>query len=779
MAVCLREKYNVYFCPIIMDSNQFTNILYRFISHKPWALVSAIFAITIFFLVGALRLELDPSIKSMVPKQNEFLQTMEDIDDLFGGTTIVVLAVESDSLLFEPTLSKFKEFADSLAEIDMFDKVVSIYSATRMTSSEDGFQINPLIKQFPKNAAEVDSLKDYLNSTSRVIGNIVSADFRMMAFICQLTVSYDYDEHELVKTIEELVKQFEGPENIYFAGMPITRANVTDQMRRDMSFFLPVGLALMILFLAFSFRSWLGVLLPLMVVVISTIWTLGLMGYLGLDLPFTGILIPVMLIAITNNYGIHIISHYYDYSKDDLKASRVQIIKKTLRSVSFPIFLAGLTTVLGFLGLLSHVLPKARELGIFVSFGIFVAFIISLLLIPAILNIAKRPAFLSDPNSFRRINNWLNLWGKFFIKYSRSAIISTLIVLIIAGFGIKLVSVDSNPNNYYKQDAKIRIHNEAISRGFGGTAQLSVLIEGNAFDPQVLQNIESLTEHFKQYPLVSQTASIVDVVKTIHMAFNNGDSTYYTIPDDEELIAQYIFLYSLTGEQTAISVLIDDVDYPENLQLIVRIKEINTSQISSIVEETQEFIEANFAGFGEMKISGTAAMLGTLAKLIVKGQMISLIISLIVMFSIMAIVFRSVIGGLISVIPLISAIIIVFGFMGYTGIDLDIATAMLSSIMIGVGIDYTVHFLWHVKEHIREGQDLNSAIFTTLRLSGKGIVFNALSVIIGFSVLLFSAFVPVNFFGLLILLSIGMCLIGALALLPAIISLFQPKFLLK
>ncbi|MCK4904503.1 MAG: hypothetical protein KAS35_07400, partial [Candidatus Marinimicrobia bacterium] len=212
MAVCLQEKYNVNFCPIIMDSKQFTNILYRFISHKPWALVIAIFAITLFFLIGALRLEFDPSIKSMVPKQNEFLQTMEEIDDLFGGTTIVVLAVESDSLLFEHTLSKYKEFADSLTDIDIIDKVISIYSATSMTSSEEGFDVTPLIKQFPKKVAEVDSLKDYLSSTSRVIGNIISDDFRMMSFICQLTVSYDYDEHELVNTIEELVKQFEGPE---------------------------------------------------------------------------------------------------------------------------------------------------------------------------------------------------------------------------------------------------------------------------------------------------------------------------------------------------------------------------------------------------------------------------------------------------------------------------------------------------------------------------------------------------------------------------------------
>ena len=108
------------------------------------------------------------------------------------------------------------------------------------------------------------------------------------------------------------------------------------------------------------------------------------------------------------------------------------------------------------------------------------------------------------------------------------------------------MKVDSNPINYYKQHDKIRIDSEAISEGFGGTAQLSVLIEGNPFDPEVLKNIDVLSKYFDKYPLSAQTTSIVDVVKTIHMAFNGGDSTFYAIPDDEELIAQYIFLYSLT-----------------------------------------------------------------------------------------------------------------------------------------------------------------------------------------------------------------------------------------
>lgn len=779
MAVCLQEKYTVYFSPAIMNSRQFTEILYKLVSHKPWVLIFSILLLTVFFLIGSFQLELNPSLKSMVPKQHRFMKTMDEIDDLFGGSTILILAVESDSLLYQTTLEKFAAYNDSLANIDVIKNIVSLYSTSKIISSDTGFKIGPLIESLPKDAYEVEQLKNDLNATNRIIGNIISDDFQIMSFICQLSVSFDYDENSLVEQIKKLNQQFEGPEKIYFAGMPLIRSHVANQMHRDIRLFLPVGITFMIVFLFISFRSYLGVALPLSVVIISTIWTLGIMGWLGFDLPFTGILIPVMLIAITNNYGIHIISHYYDYTKDDLEASRVDIIKKTLQSVSFPIFLAGLTTVLGFLGLISHILPKARELGIFTACGIFIAFLLSLLLVPAFLNIAKRPSLLSNPLSFRRINKFLQICGTFFIRFKLLVIAGTLAVLAIMVNGIKYVEVDSNPINYYKQHEKIRLDSEAISTGFGGTAQMSVLIEGDPFDPIVLENVEKLSNHLQEYSLVSQTTSIVDLVKTIHLAYNGGDSTFYVIPNDKDLIGQYLISYGLFGEESNLTALIDDIFSPEYIHLIARIKEINTPEISKIVEETEDFIQRDLTIEGNIQFGGSAVMLGTLAQLIVKGQMISLVISLAVMFIIMTIVFRSLIGGLISVIPLISAITIVFGFMGYANIHLDVATAMLSSILIGVGIDYTVHFLWHVKEHIREGQDLTTSIFTTLRLSGKGITFNALSVIIGFSVLLLSVFVPVNFFGLLILLSIGMCLLGALALLPAIISLLKPKFLFK
>jgi predicted RND superfamily exporter protein len=141
------------------------------------------------------------------------------------------------------------------------------------------------------------------------------------------------------------------------------------------------------------------------------------------------------------------------------------------------------------------------------------------------------------------------------------------------------------------------------------------------------------------------------------------------------------------------------------------------------------------------------------------------------------IIFRSLAAGIFSSFPLALAIIILFGLMGYMGIKLDIATAMLSSIMIGVGIDYTIHYLWRYRDERLKGLDYSSAIISTLTTTGRGITFNAVSVMIGFSALFFSTFVPIRLFGFLIVVSIFSCLLGALVFVPALILVWKPKFL--
>ncbi len=176
-------------------------------------------------------------------------------------------------------------------------------------------------------------------------------------------------------------------------------------------------------------------------------------------------------------------------------------------------------------------------------------------------------------------------------------------------------------------------------------------------------------------------------------------------------------------------------------------------------------------------MGGFVALYDDMIGVIVKGEVQSLSLSLLVVAFLVALLFRSFVAGILASITLEFAISFLFGLMGFLGINLDLATAVLSSLMIGVGVDYVIHYMWHYKEKRLLGKSPVEATRTTFTSVGRGIVFNALSVIIGFIVLLISAFLPVRFFGLLVVVTISACLVGAFIVLPSLIIALRPKFL--
>jgi len=370
--------------------------------------------------------------------------------------------------------------------------------------------------------------------------------------------------------------------------------------------------------------------------------------------------------------------------------------------------------------------------------------------------------------------------AKYFTLYRIPVLVSFSILCMLVSIGIKDLKVDTNPDNYFPESSKLRIANTKIGEAFGGSTQMSILIEGDIYDPKILKDIELLTNHIKnKFDIVTKTYSISDVIKKMNAGFNGGKSSLEIIPDDRDLISQYMFLYSLSSDGDEFDLILDDIEEPQNTQVFLRLKQVQTSKIADIVEDTEQFIAANFYDSAPMELSGAATLMGVLSRLIVKGQLISLFCSLIIILIIMTIVFKSFLGGVLSTLPMFVSVSMMFGLMGYLDIPLNMTTSMLTCILVGVGVDYTVHFLWHLRDHIRGGESINEAITNTFKISGKGILFNGLSVILGFSSLLFSVFVPVQIFGILVMSSITFCLFGALAILPALTSLLNPRFLYK
>lgn len=763
-----------------MNLRRISNWLFNLDAHYPRTIIAGVIFITVILGWKIIDLELDPSVRSMLPRDHSIVESIEKIDELFSGSDIIIIAVESDSLLNHPeTLKKLSSFQDSLESIPLISRVTSIYTHKHIISTNDGFKIEPLLIDIPIDSTGYNSLIKKINQAG-VVENLISKDYNTICFIGQINSSFEFDEFEFRKSIYELVDHFSAPEKFYVSSLPITQATIIENMQRDMRVFTPIAVGLGIFLLMLSFRSWTGVFLPFIVVGFSIVWTFGIMGWLDMSMAFIGTLIPVMLVAIANNYGIHIISHYFEYSKSDSKSSRGQILRKTIRKVGIPILLAGLTTIISFLSLFTHALPRAREMGLLISFGILVSFILSIILIPSVLVLVPRPHYIMKEKSMNFINNFLVGMGKYFTKYRSPVLISFSIIGLWISFGITNLKVDTNPDNYFPESSKLRIANTKIGEAFGGSTQMSILIEGDIYDPKLLKNIELLTDHIKsRFDIVTKTYSISDVIKKMNSSFNGGDKSFEIIPNDRDLISQYMFLYSISADGDEFDLILDDLEEPQNTQVFLRLKQVQTSTIADIVEDTEQFIEANFYDGSPMELSGAATLMGVLSRLIVRGQLVSLFCSLLIILVIMTFIFKSLIGGILSTLPMSVSVSMMFGLMGYLNIPLNMTTSMLTCILVGVGVDYTVHFLWHLRDHIRNGETIDEAIANTFKISGKGILFNGLSVIIGFSALLFSVFVPVQIFGILVMSSITFCLFGALAILPALTSLINPKFLYK
>ena len=299
-----------------MNLRTLTKRIFLLDAHYPRSIIASIILCTIFFLWKIPDLEIDPGLRSIVPADHKIVLNMELAEDLFSGNEIVIIAVESEDLLSEPTLTKFSFLHDSLENMPAISRVASIYNQRYIVPDDGGFEIQKLLEKIPSDSIGIANLIETIY-TSEVIGNLISVDMNIMCFVAQITASTDFDEIEFREKLYSIVKNFEGPEKIHLASPVISSAESIDSVKRDMRTFTPLALGLMILLLILSFRSWTGTFLPLFVVSFSILWTFGLMAWLDISVPIIGGLIPIMLIAIANNYGIHIISHYYEFSKID------------------------------------------------------------------------------------------------------------------------------------------------------------------------------------------------------------------------------------------------------------------------------------------------------------------------------------------------------------------------------------------------------------------------------------------------------------------------------
>lgn len=751
------------------------NILADKIIKFRWLIILIFLLITAFFASRIPRAEINSEMKSMLPSHLESRINTDRIDELFGGTEMLMVIIKADDVLNPGTLKRTRNISRQMKRVKGVDKVLSLFEVKDIKGEDGAMIVNPAVKRIPKTDEQKEELRKEIRENDLVYGSVVSEDFTLTAVIALLKTGVE-DEY-IVSEINKLMEKNPGKEDIVIGGLPNIRVEVTNSIQRDLRRLLPLAILIMLIFLFICFKQLRGVLLPFLVVVMSVMVSMGMIPVLGWKIQVITIILPFFLIAVANDYGIHLIAKYQEYNVGGHLYSKKELAKKIFQSLSKPVLLTGLTTIAGMLCLFGHIIIPARQLGILASVGIVFALAASLFFIPAVLSFLpkSKPVIRTNTDGRKRplLERILQFFGNFVSKKPKAIIATALICAAVASIGIFFIVVDTDPHHYYPKDSPLVHAADLINDNLGGAQNISIVLEGDIKNPALMKKIDYLEKKIGKIPEVGNTTSIARVVRKMSRVLNDEDEIWYdAIPDTRNAVAQYFELYSMSGDPEDFEKM---VDFPyENALITARVDTTSTAKLNKIKDQIEGIVKDD----KDVKlVGGFALILLEISRLIVNGQLLSLALAIVVVGILLMILFRSVVAGFISSIPLALSVTVLFSMMGLFGIELNIATAMLSSIMIGVGVDYTIHFLWRYRGERQNGLMPRDAVKKTLTTTGRGIVFNAFSVIIGFIVLLTSSFMPVRFFGFLVVVSIFSCLVGALVFIPALCLVFKPKFL--
>ncbi|MEO0600615.1 MAG: MMPL family transporter [Myxococcota bacterium] len=368
---------------------------------NPWPFIGLFVLLTIGFATQLTRVQIDPEVKNQLPDDMPARLNIEAIEAEFGGSEMALVVLTADDVLERPVLEQLRAIGDALSELPFVVRVLSPFTLPRIAGEGGFIEAGPAIDPdaLPEGVEAREALARSLAGNELVFRNVISEDLTAVAAIAVL--STDATDAETMDTLQAIVADHPGPAVVDIGGMPDIRTHLSDDIRSDVRRFLPVGLLIVLGFLYVCFRQLRGVLLPFSVVVMSVIVAMGLVPLLGWKIQIMQVTLPVILLAVANDYGIHLMARYQEENVPGNDRDRVSLARTVLLDLGPPVAAAGVTTMAGLLCLLTHVVVPAQQLGILASAGVGFALLSSVLFIPAVLAVLPVPPPLSSLASER------------------------------------------------------------------------------------------------------------------------------------------------------------------------------------------------------------------------------------------------------------------------------------------------------------------------------------------------------------------------------------------
>ena len=808
-----------------------------------WLVVAVVLGCTGVAFLQLQQLRFESDAESMIPPDDPVQRYNDLVEDRFGMRDLIIVGVLNENPdengVFNPrTLGVVKQFSEKIALLPGIkavrnEDVASVATMDNITGTADGMAVDPFMEEVPHTPAELIGLKNALFNNSMYIDWLVSRDGSGLLIMAKMESSEGTLEGvarraAIYTTIREMIqaqKDAGAPETFHVAGRGAMEVTFSEQSRRDMAKFMPLVLLIVLGTLYCTYRSLRGVLLPFSVVIVSVMWSLGIMAAVGVPMYFVSTMMPVILMAIGVAYGIHILGRYYDELLEHPDSSADQAVMAAMAEMWSPVVFTALTTAAGFLSFLTASMLPIQYFGVFTAIGVVAAMIVSLTFFPAVLvmlpprvgrGLRNQMGGSGDLSATGWAARTLGQLGRSVARHPLRVWVPTVVLIGLSLLGAQRIEVDSSWIRSFHPDNPVRIADEVLREKFQGTLPVYVAIEGHApdllKDPALLHKLDRMQAEIEQDPVVGGSLSIAEFLKRMNRVMNEDRPAKEVVPTDRDLVAQYLLLYSFSGDPDDFDEVVD-YDY-QHANVSFYLRSDGTQDILQVVHKIQDFalrefgqltakpgaddslhdpwslrfgrwlggIEPTITGWETERgfrigFAGPGYFTHRFSELVIAGQLSSLVTSLLAVFLLTAIMFRSPIAGLICIVPIGVVMVFSFGLMGLLNIPLEIGRSLAASMVIGIGIDYTIHFLNKYQLKVRDGlTDTEQLTVATMATSGKAIFFNAVVVVGGFLVFLSSNFLPNFSLGAMVGLNMTACLLASMTVLPVMLNTFKPRF---
>lgn len=754
--------------------------LARLIVRLKFPIIILVAALTALAGYYAQRVQLSSDLIDLAPENNPELRALRQTLDKFGSSTFVMIAVKAEDPFSAATLKKIGEISGQIRELYAVEEVIDPVNATVFKPLFGTVAVKKMFPEgtVPEDPAELQRIKQEMLDEPLLRDVVVSENGQSLALYIRLRE--DAPTRNLREQLTEILQPYQGPETFYMAGGPIIESWVQEYVANDtVRLALPI-LVIVILVLFINFRSFRGVLLPLFIMLASITWTLGLMGVFDTEITIIGVMLPTLILIISSSYSIHFLNQYYrDIFGPEDKDTKIVC---SFNRIGRTILLAACTTIAGFAALTVNRIRPMMELGVFVLIGVFFAMALSLTFLPSTLSIVPLPR--RERHAARQtgaFSRFFEHMGEIVVKRWWVIVVLAVGVAVWSGVGLHNIEVDTSWTRFFKKDSRVIRSQAFIRNNYGGVSAINVSFwpePGSEIEfrkLEALQYVEEVEQWINKQDLFGKTTSLADYVKRANQIMHNNQQQFHRLPENNAELLRILLMFKMAKLTERLDhVITEDYRYAN---ITVRSakpgRNVTIPETRRFLNDFEQFIQDNPHPGLDVRIAGLDLIYLSLVNYLVRSQLVSLALSVITVFLIMVITFRSLAYGLFGLIPILFGLMLNFGAMSYFNIPLDFITSMIASIAVGLGVDNAIHYLIRFSR-TDQSAPLSKRIGSALTGSGIPIFFTSLTLIAGFSVLLFSSFKPILYFGLLISVTMLGCLMGVIFVLPAVLYALRP-----